>query len=137
MQLWDKFFFSYGPPTPITKHKTLIFLLDAPIILNTTLFHCVFSHRSLFEQCTRHGCTFKGCSPIQNGCSIIEKHLVIGVLTFYMEESLKREWVSFCSFPLFEPTNHHSSAPKMQTSMILSRVGHLLASTPFLNVSTT
>ncbi len=78
MQLWDNLCFPFSLPTRITKHKKPLFLVGCS---NTKLLDRAFSHKSLFEQWATHGCTFKGRSSIQNGCSIIEKHLVMGVLT--------------------------------------------------------
>jgi hypothetical protein len=70
-------------PTPIhTCNQTPnpYLWLDLPIILNTILLEREFHHRSFFEQWARHECTFKGCSSTYNGCSVIGRCLIMGVL---------------------------------------------------------
>ncbi len=80
-------FFFLWPTHTCNQTQNPYFLLDAPIILNTTYSTVCSAIGHFLNSAQGNGCTFKGCSPIQNGCSIIEKHLVMGVLTLHGRKS--------------------------------------------------
>ncbi len=82
MQLWYNPFFPLPHPHPQWNSKTpnRYLWLDLPIILNIILLDREFHHRSFLDRWARHECTFKGCCPTYNGCSVIRRCLIMGVL---------------------------------------------------------